>query len=69
MRYSGTLIAVKDLKKSADFYTGIMGLDVVCDFGDRIVLSDGLVLQSAEARMKIVGLKRLTAGSAPELYF
>ena len=69
MRYSGTLIAVKDLKKSADFYTEIMGLGVVCDFGDRIVLSDGLVLQSAEERLKTVGLKRLTVGSSTELYF
>ena len=33
MKYTGTLIAVKDIEKSKQFYHDVLGLDVVADFG------------------------------------
>lgn len=45
MRFSATLIAVRDMERSLKFYKELFGQDVVCDFGWNKVLSCGLVLQ------------------------
>ena len=46
MKYMSTLLAVRDMEKSKRFYTKILGLAVVSDFGDNIVLTGGIALQT-----------------------
>ena len=48
MKYTGTLIAVKDIEESKQFYHGVLGLEVVADFGANVTLTGGLVLQTLE---------------------
>ena len=45
MKYTSTLIAVKDIEKSKQFYHNVMGLNVVADFGANVTLDGGVVLQ------------------------
>ena len=36
MKYTSTLIAVKDIEKSKRFYYEVLGLDVISDFGANV---------------------------------
>lgn len=45
MQYSATLLAVRDMERSLDFYRDLFGQQVVCDLGWNKTLSCGLVLQ------------------------
>lgn len=44
-QYSTTLLAVRDMEKSLDFYREIFNQEVVCDLGWNKTLSCGLALQ------------------------
>ena len=44
MKYTGTLIAVKDMEKSKQFYHDVLGMEVAADFGANVTLTGGLVL-------------------------
>ena len=46
MRYSTTLLAVRDMERSLAFYKELFGQDVVCDLGWNKTLTCGLALQS-----------------------
>lgn len=46
MKYGGTLIIVKDIVKSRNFYENIMEQKVLMDLGEHISLENGLGLQS-----------------------
>ena len=48
MKYTGTLIAVKDMEKSKRFYHDVLGMEVAADFGANVTLTGGLVLQTLE---------------------
>ena len=48
MKYTGTLIAVKDMEKSKQFYHDVLGMEVAADFGANVTLTGGLVLQTLE---------------------
>ena len=48
MRYTCTLIAVRDIEKSKQFYHGVLGLDVVADFGANVTLTGGIALQTVD---------------------
>ena len=39
MKYTGTLIAVKDMEKSRQFYHDVLGLEVATDFGANVTLT------------------------------
>ena len=45
MKYTSTLIAVKNMEKSKRFYHDVLGLDMVSDFGANVVLDGGIALQ------------------------
>ena len=45
MRLKNILIVVKDIEKSKAFYSDLFGLTVVTDFGENVILTEGLVLQ------------------------
>lgn len=48
MKYTSTLIAVKDMEKSKQFYRDVLGLKMVADFGANVTLDGGVVLQTSE---------------------
>ena len=48
MKYKGTLLAVRDMRKSLDFYRTVFGLEIVNDFGANKELTGGIFLQADE---------------------
>ena len=70
MKYTGTLIAIKDIEKSKQFYHDVLGLDVVADFGANVTLSGGVVLQTLETWQSFIQTDDVTfKNNAGELYF
>lgn len=72
MRYTCTLIAVKDMGKSKQFYYDVLGLDVVADFGANVTLTGGIGLQTIDTWKDLVHKKDeeiVFCNNAGELYF
>ena len=70
MKYTGTLIAVRDMAASRQFYHDVLGLDVVADFGANVALTGGLVLQTLETWRSFIHTDDVTLkNNAGELYF
>lgn len=70
MKFSATLISVKDIEKSKAFYKKVLGLNVVSDFGANVTLDGGVVLQTAETWKSFIGEKEIISyNNAFELYF
>ncbi len=49
MKYTATLIAVRDMQIARRFYQDVLGLAVVADFGANVILTGGIALQSLES--------------------
>ena len=62
------LIVVSDIGRSKSFYQEVFGLRVVNDFGDNVILTEGLVLQEQKSWEQLVGRDTVT-GNASELFF
>ena len=45
MKLKNILFVVKDIEQSKAFYKELFGLQVVSDFGENVILTEGLVLQ------------------------
>lgn len=70
MKYTGTLIAVKDMEKSKQFYHDVLGMEVAADFGENVTLTGGLVLQTLETWQSFIHTSGVTLKSnSGELYF
>lgn len=70
MKYTGTLIAVKDMKKSKQFYRDVLGLNVIADFGTNVTLDGGVVLQTLDTWKSFIGMDHVVlSNNAGELYF
>ncbi len=70
MKYIGTLIAVKDIEKSKQFYHDVLGLEVIADFGANVTLTGGVVLQTLETWQSFIHTDDVTLkNNAGELYF
>jgi len=69
MRLKNILIVVKDIEKSKRFYKELFGLEVVADFGENVVLTEGLALQEKNLWEKFIGRKAVEGGNDAELYF
>ena len=70
MKYTGTLIAVKDMEKSKQFYHDVLGMAVAADFGANVTLTGGLVLQTLETWQSFIHTSDVTLKSnSGELYF
>ena len=72
MRYTCTLIAVRDIEKSKQFYHGVLGLDVVADFGANVTLTGGIGLQTVDSWQGFIHKSDeeiIFANNACELYF
>ncbi|MGN0308415.1 MAG: VOC family protein [Lachnospiraceae bacterium] len=68
MSLKNILIAVSDIQRSKRFYHDVFGLNVVSDFGENVILSEGLVLQEQKTWERLVGTN-IVAGNASELFF
>ena len=69
MRLKNILIVVEDIEKSKEFYRKLFGLEVVTDFGENVILTEGLVLQERKTWERFTG-RKVTYGSCDaELYF
>ena len=70
MKYTSTLIAVKDMDISKQFYHNVLGLNVVANFGANVTLDGGIVLQTLDTWKSFIRMYNLTLpNNAGELYF
>lgn len=70
MKYTSTLIAVKDMEVSKRFYHDILGLEVVADFGANVTLDGGVVLQTLDTWKSFIRRDHVALpNNAGELYF
>lgn len=72
MRMLNTLFAVRDLKKSLEFYQKVLGMEIVNDFGANVVLTGGLALQTLDSWAGFLGKAPgdiRFGGDDAELYF
>lgn len=69
MKLKNILFVVSDMEKSKKFYEELFGLKVITDFGENVILTEGLVLQQKNAWEE--GIKKLVlfGGHDAELYF
>lgn len=72
MKISCTLIVVRDIARSIQFYCNLLELEVTNDFGANVTLSDVLALQTLESWKTFIqkdGTEILFGSNAAELYF
>lgn len=69
MRLKNILFVVKDIEISKTFYKELFGLEVVTDFGENVVLTEGLVLQEQKLWETFLEKKVHVGGNDAELYF
>lgn len=70
MKYTSTLIAVKDMDISKKFYHDVLGLDVVADYGANVTLEGGVSLQTLDTWKAFIQTENVVFhNNAGELYF
>ena len=70
MKYTSTLIAVKDMDISKQFYHNVLGLNVVANFGANVTLDGGIVLRTLDTWKSFIRMYNVTLpNNAGELYF
>ena len=72
MKYSGTLIAVSDMKRARALYEGLMGCEVAMDLGVHVAYKNGVFLQTKETWTEFIERDVSTisfGGNDAELYF
>ena len=70
MKFKKAMLIVKDIDVSSKFYKDVLGLRVVCDFGDNKTLTGGLVLQTMDSYKELSGLEDISFKSNSfEIYF
>ena len=72
MELKNPLFAVRDIQASLTFYQGVLGLEVLSDFGANVTLRGGLSLQTLESWAEFLGKapeEIAFGGSDAEVYF
>lgn len=69
MKLKNIVIVVNDIEKSKSFYKELFGLDVVTDFGENVILTEGLVLQERKLWETFIEKDTTFGGNDAELYF
>ncbi|MDQ7094656.1 VOC family protein [Desulfosporosinus sp. PR] len=71
MKYTCTLLAVKDMEKAKEFYHNVLGLEVISDFGANVTLTGGIALQTAATWQDFIRKDKeiVFQNNAWELYF
>ena len=69
MKLKNILFVVNDIEKSKRFYQELFGLRVITDFGENVILTEGLVLQQKESWEEGIQREVSFGGHDAELYF
>ena len=69
MKLKNILFVVNDIEKSKAFYKDFFGLHIVADFGENVILTEGLVLQEKKLWEKSIEKDVIAGGNDAELYF
>ena len=72
MKYSGTLIAVRDMERARALYEGLMGCEVAMDLGVHVAYKNGVFLQTKETWTEFIERDASAisfGGNDAELYF
>ena len=69
MRLKNILFVVSDIERSKKFYRELFGLNVTADFGENVVLTEGLALQEKKLWESFIGRNVSAGGNDAELYF
>lgn len=69
MKLRNTLIVVKDIEKSKEFYRELFGLVPIADHNGNVILTEGLVLQDATIWKDFLKRDIITHNNSTELYF
>ena len=69
MKLKNILIVVSDIEKSKRFYEELFGLRVITDFGENVILTEGLVLQQIDVWQDGIQREVSFGGHDAELYF
>jgi catechol 2,3-dioxygenase-like lactoylglutathione lyase family enzyme len=72
MKYTSTLIAVKNMEKAKQFYHSVLGLDIIADFGANVILTGGIALQTIDTWKDFIHKQDneiIFGNNATELYF
>ena len=69
MKLKNVLFVVSDIEKSKAFYQELFGLSLVADFGENVILTEGLVLQEKKIWQNFIGQDVRYGGLDAELYF
>ena len=69
MKLKNILFVVRDIEKSKLFYRDLFGLTVLTDFGENVILLEGLVLQQQKPWEEVTKKEVVFGGNDAELYF
>ncbi|MCI8516163.1 MAG: glyoxalase [Hungatella sp.] len=69
MKLKNVLIVVDDMERAKAFYRELFGLSVILDGEERVILTEGLVLQEKRVWEEAVGGKVTARSLGGELYF
>ena len=69
MKLKNILFVVRDIEKSKLFYRDLFGLPVLTDFGENVILLEGLVLQQQKPWEEVTKKEVVFGGNDAELYF
>lgn len=69
MRLKNILLVVNDIELSKIFYKDLFGLNIVTDFGEKVILTEGLVLHERRAWEAFTQKNASFGGHDAELYF
>ena len=69
MKLKNILFVVNDIEKSKSFYQELFGLRVITDFGENVILTEGLVLQQKNVWEDGIQREVSFGGHDAELYF
>lgn len=72
MKYKGTMLVVKDIERTKEFYTKVLGVRVIADFGENATFTGGLSVQTEKSWMEFTNCEEdffSYQGNVVELYF
>lgn len=69
MHLKNILFVVDNIEISKKFYRDLFGLTVVTDFGENVILTEGLVLQEKKLWETFIGRPAVLGANDAELYF
>lgn len=72
MKYKGTMLVVKNIEKSKEFYTKVLGVRVISDYGENATFTGGVSVQTEKSWMEFTNCNKdffKYQGNVVELYF